>query len=230
MGKVKNLLVAGGITLGALGLTYLGEKTQPVTKLTEAIKFHNVAASPSTPENYKLWHVEVLKDQNNDAVVSFTDDSTSYFLHKELGPVSKEEALQYEAIKNKPAAEGTPQDFLNGDIAYKINEQGRVEMYFGNKATRQYWQVNSNWTAGDFGERIDDIFERLARGPKWTAATEQKIKEKAIEGWEKADSLYQQKKDQITSGDSLTKQNFWDKIKETTIESYENVKGVFEKK
>ncbi len=224
----KSLLIAGGITLGAAGFTFLGEKTQPINTVKESIAFHNVGPAPTTPDNYKLWHVEVEKDANLDAIVKITDDSTTYILNKNLGPVTAKEQQEYLSVVGNIPAEGTPRDFLAADIAYKLNDQGQVEVYFGNKETRQYWRVNENWTAGDVGEQVDKFFEKMFRDSKNIFETKQNIKEKAVEGWNEVDSLYNEKKEQF-SVDSV-KTNFWQKIKENTIETYDNIKECIHKK
>lgn len=230
----KSLIVGAAIT-AVSGLTYLGEKVQPFASIKEAVQFHNVGPAPTTPENYKTWHVVIEKNENLDAIVKITDDSTTYILDKNLGPVTAEQQQEYLSIVGKTAADGTPKEFLEADIAYKVNSDGQVELYFGNKKTRQYWQVNENWTAGDIGQQVDKFFEKMMKGKKWTVDKEQQIKEKAIDGWNKTDSLYSEKKEDLLekkeyiTADS-TKQNFWQNMKENSSETYQNIKKRFEKK
>ncbi len=237
----RKLLITGAIAVTG-GLLYVGEKTQPFTQLKEKIAFYNVGPAPSTPTDYNAWHVIVEKTKDLDAIVKITDDSTTYILNKFLGPITPEKQQEYLNVVGKRLAKDTPKDFFSGNITYQLNKEGEVEVLFGNKKTKQYWHVHSNWTAGDVGEQIDKFFEEM-RNKYIGKTTEQKqtkqhlerIKKKAEESYQQADSLYQKgKKSFLEKKDSFladsTKEDFWQKIKKNTKNAYEMVKERLQKK
>lgn len=69
-------------------------------------------------------------------------------------------AKDFVSYYNVGAEDGTPKDYRNYQSQIIINENGRAELYFGNKKTQQYRKVNEDGTVGTIGQKIDEYIEK----------------------------------------------------------------------
>lgn len=61
-----------------------------------------------------------------------------------------------EKYQHMSAEDGFPTNFLSYRDSLRINENNRVELYFGSDSTDVWRKVHSDGTVGSFSEKVDE--------------------------------------------------------------------------
>jgi general stress protein 26 len=68
--------------------------------------------------------------------------------------------LQRHKYAHMSAENGFPQHFLSYRDSLRVNENNRVELYFGSDSTNVWRKVNDDGTVGTLGSKIDESWNR----------------------------------------------------------------------
>lgn len=60
-----------------------------------------------------------------------------------------------------PASLATPQDYWNYDRKIVVNEEGRLELHFGNEETGEYFKVTKDGHVGGFFEEVTNYAKEM---------------------------------------------------------------------
>lgn len=72
-------------------------------------------------------------------------------------PSDQLQRLQYQHMS---AEDGFPQHFLSYRDSLRVNENNRVELYFGSDSTGVWRKVNEDGTVGTLGSKIDESWQK----------------------------------------------------------------------
>jgi hypothetical protein len=154
-------------TLGKILLTtiafsagiFCGEYIEPHKTLSEKKLYANRSIEDDTPKDLFNYTTKISVNEKGRLELYFGNEKTGDFYRvNEQGLLGQERVeptdtlfLQYRSVEDN-----TPADFMNYVVEPRINDKGRIELYFGNQETQVFRKVNEDGTVGTLGEKIDE--------------------------------------------------------------------------
>ena len=158
--KPKNAL--GKILLTTIAFSaglLCGEHIQPYQNFSEKNLYKNRSIEDDTPKDLFNYTTKIAVNDKGRLELYFGNQKTGEF-HRvnEQGLLSEENNNPIDTLflEYRSVEDNTPKDFMNYVVLPRVNDKGRVELYFGNQETQVFRKVNEDGSVGTLGEKIDE--------------------------------------------------------------------------